>query len=112
MVAMVIMLILAVATVKIEATMFRTNTEAIHMIQLSQEMRAAIQLIARDVRRSGYNDDALSSFLATQAIGSGVTMGDLDANDNASCLQVRYDDLDGNAKNAVYRLSGHCCQFR
>lgn len=104
MVAMVIMLILAVATVKIEAVMFRTNTEAIHMIQLSQEMRAAIQLIARDIRRSGYNDDSLASFLTTQAIDSGVTMGDLDANDNASCLQVRYDDLVGNAKNVVYRL--------
>ena len=104
MVAMVVMLILAVATVKIEANMFRTNTEAIHMIQLSQEMRSAIQLIARDIRRSGYNDDSLASFLSTQAIGSGVTMGALDANNIASCLQVRYDDLDGNAKNVVYGL--------
>ena len=104
MVAMIIMLLLAVAIVKIEANMFRTNTEAIHMIQLSQEMRAAIQLITRDIRRSGYNDDSLASFLSTQAIGSGVTMGGLDANDTVSCLQVRYDDLDGNAKNVVYRL--------
>ena len=104
MVAMVIMLLLAVATVKIEANMFRTNTEAIHMIQLSQEMRAAIQLITRDIRRSGYNDDSLASFLSTQAIGSGVTMGGPDANDTVSCLQVRYDDLDGSAKNVVYRL--------
>ena len=104
MVATAIMLLLAVATVKIESNMFRTNTEAIHMIQLSQEMRAAIQLIARDIRRSGYNDDSLASFLSTQAIGSGVTMGALDADNTASCLQVRYDDLDGNAKNVVYRL--------
>lgn len=104
MVAMVIMLVLAVAIVKVEANMFRTNTQAIHMIQLSQEMRAAIQLISRDIRRSGYNDDSLASFLSTQAISSGVTMGDLDANDIANCLQVRYDDLDGSAKNVVYRL--------
>jgi len=104
MIAMVIMLMLAVAVVKIEANMFRTNTEAIHMIQLSQEMRSAIQLIARDIRRSGYNDDSLAGFLSTQPISSGVTMGSLDANDISSCLQVRYDDLDGNARNVVYRL--------
>jgi prepilin peptidase dependent protein B len=104
MIAMVIMLIVAVVTVQIAANVFRTNTESIHMIQLSQEMRSAIQLISRDIRRSGYNDDSLASFLSTQAISSGISMGDLDTNGTANCLQVRYDDLDGNAKNAVYRL--------
>ena len=104
MIAMLITLIVAVVTVKIEANMFRTNTEAIHMIQLSQEMRAAIQLISRDIRRSGYNDDALASYLSTQAISSGVTMGSLDENNVANCLRVQYDDLDGIAKNVVYRL--------
>ncbi len=104
MIAMVIMMIVTIVTVKIEANVFRSNTLSIQMIQLSQEMRSVIQLIARDIRRSGYNDDSLASFLSTQAIASGVTMGALDANNTASCLQVRYDDLDGNAKNAVYRL--------
>lgn len=104
MIAMVITLVVAVATVQISANVFRTNTESIHMIQLSQEMRSAIQLISRDIRRSGYNDDSLAGFLSTQAISSGVTMGALDANGVASCLRVQYDDLDGNAKNVVYRL--------
>ena len=31
-------------------------------------------------------------------------MGNLDANNVANCLQILYDDLDGNAKNVVYRL--------
>ena len=31
-------------------------------------------------------------------------MGGRDANNIANCLQVKYDDLDGNAKNVVYRL--------
>ena len=104
MIAMVIALMFTVITVKLVANMFRTNTESIHMIQLSQEMRSAIQLISRDIRRSGYNDDSLASFLSTQAINSGVTMGSLDANNIANCLQVLYDDLDGDAKNVVYRL--------
>ena len=104
MIAMTIMMVVALVTVQISASVFRTNTEAIHMIQLSQEMRSAIQLIARDIRRSGYNDDSLAGFLSTQTVNSGVTMGDLDVNDTATCLQVQYDDLDGSARNVVYGL--------
>ena len=99
-----IALIVTLATVSIAANVFRANTQSIHMIQLSQEMRSAIQLISRDIRRSGYIDDSLARFLATEAIASGVTMGGLDANNTANCLQVKYDDLDGNAINVVYRL--------
>ena len=101
---MFIMLMVILGTVQISANVFRTNTESIHMVQLSQEMRSSIQLISRDIRRAGYNDDSLSGFLSTQAIDSGVTMGALDENDVANCLRVEYEDLDGNAKNAVYRL--------
>jgi prepilin-type N-terminal cleavage/methylation domain-containing protein len=104
MISMVIMLVVALATIQISSSVFRTNTESVQMIQMSQEMRSAIQLISRDIRRAGYNDDSLAGFLSSQAISSGITMGTLDANGIANCLQVRYDDLDGIAKNAVYRL--------
>lgn len=104
MVAMVIMLFVGVVTIFLSAGVFQANTKSIHMIQLTQEMRSAIQLISRDIRRSGYRDDSLASFLATEAIASGVSMGDVDVNNIAECLQVRYEDLDGNDKNAIYRL--------
>ena len=104
MVAMLIALIVAVTTVQIAANVFQTSTQSIQMIQLTQEMRSVIQLISRDIRRSGYNDDSLARFLATEAIISGVTMGALDANNTANCLQVQYDNHDGDAKNVVYRL--------
>jgi Tfp pilus assembly protein PilW len=104
MIAMVIMLIVTLAMVQISANVFRTNSEAVHMAQLSQELRSVIQLISRDIRRAGYNDDSLAGFLATQDISSGITMGAVDANDVANCLQIQYEDLDGVAQNAVYRL--------
>jgi len=104
MVSLVIVLIVAAVTIKIEANVFESNGRSINMIQLTQQMRSAIQLISRDIRRAGYNDDALARFLSTQAVSSGVTMGALDANGAANCLQVSYDDLDGSAKNVVYRL--------
>jgi prepilin-type N-terminal cleavage/methylation domain-containing protein len=104
MVSLVIVLIVATVTIKIEANVFESNGRSINMIQLTQQMRSAIQLISRDIRRAGYNDDALARFLSTQGISSGIAMGTLDANGNANCLQVSYDDLDGNARNVVYRL--------
>lgn len=104
MIAMTIMIIVSMVAVQVSANVFRTNSESIQMIQLSQEMRSAIQLISRDIRRGGYNDDSLASYLTTQAISSGVTMGERDDNNTAQCLQVQYDDLGGNAKNVVYRL--------
>lgn len=104
MVALVILLFVAMVTVYLSASVFQANTKSIHMIQLTQEMRSSIQLISRDIRRSGYDDDALSGYLSTEAIASGVTLGVLDANSVADCLRVQYEDLDGDAKNAVYRL--------
>ena len=107
MISMVIMLIVAVATVQIAANVFQSNTQSIHMIQLSQEMRSTIQLISRDIRRAGYNDDALAGFLSTQAIGSGVTMGSVNPYGDIDCLQVQYDELDGSARNTVYRARSY-----
>ncbi len=104
MLAMLIMLIVTISTVQIAANVFQTNTQSIHMVQLSQEMRSVIQLISRDMRRSGYKNDALAGFLSTEAINSGVTMGSLDDNNTADCLQVGYEDSNGDTKNVVYRL--------
>ena len=104
MVSLAILMFIAMVIVFVASSVFRSNAQSIQMIQLSQEMRSSIQLISRDIRRSGYNDDALSGFLTTESIDSGVTMGDLDVNGVADCLQVRYEDLDGLSRNAVYRL--------
>ncbi|NNE04351.1 MAG: prepilin-type N-terminal cleavage/methylation domain-containing protein [Xanthomonadales bacterium] len=104
MISMLIMIIVSFITIYLAAGVFQANSWSIHMIQLTQELRSSMQLISRDIRRSGYNDDALAGFLTTQSITSGITMGTLDANERADCLAVRYQDLDGNEKNAVYRL--------
>ena len=104
MIAMVIMLVFTMVTVEISANVFNSNTRSIQMIQLSNEMRSAIQVISRDIRRAGYNDDALAGLMATQAINSGVTMGAPDVNGIANCLRVQYDDLEGDQQQVVYRL--------
>ena len=107
MISMVIMLVVSVAGVEIAANVFQSNTQSIHMIQLSQEMRSTIQLTSRDIRRAGYNDDALASFLSTEAISSGITMGSVNPYGDIDCLQVQYDELDGTARNTVYRARSY-----
>lgn len=102
MVAMTVTLFVGLAVTSAQVSSLRTNSASINMTQLTQELRSAMQLIARDVRRAGYEDDALSRYLTTQAITSGVTLGTL-VNGQADCLRVRYEDLDGNSRNVVYR---------
>jgi prepilin-type N-terminal cleavage/methylation domain-containing protein len=104
LVAMALSLVIAVITTSFAGNVFKSNTQSIYMVQLSQEMRSAIQLISRDIRRSGYSDDALARYLSSQAINSGVILGELDANGVAGCLQVSYKNLTGGSVNAVYRL--------
>jgi prepilin peptidase dependent protein B len=109
MIALTIMLVVSLAAVQLSASVFGTNTQLIHMTQLTSELRSAIQIISRDVRRAGYDSDALAGFLTTEEVSSGVTMGDdLDDTDDdyvTDCLRVAYDDISsGDEVNAVYRL--------
>lgn len=108
MIAMTIMLVVSMAAVQLSANAFGSNTQLLHMTQLTSEMRATMQMISRDVRRAGYNSDALAGYLTTQAINSGVAMGDPDDSGAADCLQVTYDDISegrsDKTANAVYRL--------
>lgn len=107
MIALTIMLVVSMVAVQFSASVFATNTQLIHMTQLTSEMRSTMQIISRDVRRAGYSSDALAGFLTTQAIDSGITMG-VEVNGAADCLQVTYDDmsesLSGKTANVVYRL--------
>ena len=108
MIALTIMLMVSLVSVQISANVFSTNTQLIHMTQLTGELRSAIQIISRDIRRAGYNADALAGFLTTQAIDSGVTMGTVDDAGAAECVHVTYDDISrgqsGVQANVVYRL--------
>ncbi|MGA9572896.1 MAG: prepilin-type N-terminal cleavage/methylation domain-containing protein [Lysobacterales bacterium] len=108
MIALAISLVVSLATVKLSANVFSSNTQLIHMTQLTAELRSAMQIISRDVRRAGYDADALAGFLSTQAIMSGITVGDVDANGTADCLLVNYDDISeersDQVANVVYRL--------
>lgn len=65
MIAMAIGLILVAAVITLYVSMSGSNIDYLKSIRLNHELRSAMSLIVRDVRRAGYNQDA-----ATESIGA------------------------------------------
>ena len=103
MIAMLIGVGFSIGAIKMFAGAINTSSRSVQMVKLSQELRTAMQLVSRDIRRSGILFDPLANYQATQALTSGMTIGTLSEEGVADCLQVSYQDTTGNIVNAVYR---------
>lgn len=86
MVSIVIGLIVIAGITSLVVATLRANTENMQMTRLTQEMRSVMQLTTRDLRRAGYDQNAVRDF------GSGGSL----SNDFA---QVRAFDSGGNEKD-------------
>jgi prepilin-type N-terminal cleavage/methylation domain-containing protein len=62
MVAMVISLIVSTAMVMLMANTMGTGTQTIQMTRLTQEMRTAMQLITRDLRRANFHSNSAACY--------------------------------------------------
>jgi prepilin-type N-terminal cleavage/methylation domain-containing protein len=62
MVAMVISLIASTAMILLMANTVGSSTQTIQMTRLTQEMRTAMQLITRDLRRANYHSNSANCF--------------------------------------------------
>jgi prepilin-type N-terminal cleavage/methylation domain-containing protein len=98
MVALAIGSMFTLAAVNVMSNALVNSTLIHQMAQLTQEMRSTMQLVSRDVRRSGRTLDPLAAFRATVDINSGLTIG------SSSCLRIQYQADDATDRNAVYRL--------
>lgn len=76
MVAMVISLVVSGSLVMLMANTMGTGTQTIQMTRLTQEMRSAMQLMTRDLRRANYHVGALNCF------------GNIDCNPDTSKIKV------------------------
>lgn len=81
LVAITIGLLVVGAIVSLVVATMRTNTDNMRSVRLTQEMRGAMQLITRDLRRAGFSRNALED------VGAGATANPF--------LDVDYDDDDG-----------------
>lgn len=104
MVALVIGSIFTLSAVTVMSNSLARSSDSVRMVQLSQELRATMNMVSGEIRRSGFDIDPLAYYQSDRAVTSGLTMGTLDGEGNASCLQISYEDKTGATWNAVYSL--------
>lgn len=102
LIAMAVGLIILSAALGMLVSMIKADSENAKAIQLNQELRGAMSLITRDIRRAGANQNAAANATASPPSNpfsvSGSTRLSISANpqgDANSCVTYSYDSNDG-----------------
>jgi type IV pilus assembly protein PilW len=101
LIAMTVSLVATAAMIAMMSNSLGTTTRIIHMTKLTDDMRVAMQMMSRDVRRSSYNANSMLCYANENCAtdGSGLALaGDVVINDAASCFTFLTDrDHDGDS---------------
>jgi type II secretory pathway pseudopilin PulG len=101
MIAMTISLVVTAAMIAMMSNTLGTTARIINMSKLTDDMRVAMQMMTRDVRRSSYNANSMLCYAnddcATDA-GGPVLAGDVTIDDSGTCFTFLTDrDHDGDS---------------
>lgn len=99
LVAMSISLVVTAAMVALMVNSLGTTTRIIKMTKLSDDMRIAMQMMTRDVRRSSYNANSMLCYSNKNCLedGSVIAAGDINI-DGGNCFTFLMDrDHDGDS---------------
>jgi type II secretory pathway component PulJ len=93
LVAMSISLVVTASMVALMANSLSSTARIIHMTKLSDDMRVALQMMSRDVRRSAYNANAALCYGYDEcASEDNITLaGDITISDSGDCLTFLLD---------------------
>ena len=110
MISMVIGLIILAAVIGMFVTMIKSDNDNLKSIRLNQQLRAAMSLITRDIRRAGANKNAAINSFTTPPTNpfsvAGGTRLTIAANQQCilnSCVIYSYDANDGSNELYGYR---------
>ena len=111
MISIVIGLIILSAVIDIFISMIKADNDNLKSIRLNQELRAAMSLIIRDLRRSGYNGSAAATVIA------GTANPFQEMATTATCVIYAYDTnnsgtVDGNSERFGFRLNSGAIESR
>lgn len=111
MISMLIGLIILAAVIGMFVSMVKADNDYLKSIRLNQELRAAMSLITRDLRRSGYNGTASATVIA------GTANPFQEMATTATCVIYAYDVNnnginDGNSERFGFRLNGGAIESR
>lgn len=103
MIALALSALVTSAMVILMANSLGTATRVIHMSQLTDELRNAMSMMTRDVRRANYSANAIFCYGNSQCGASGGVaqqVGDVQIADDGECFAFTLDrNSDGNAAN-------------
>ncbi len=101
LIAMTISLVVTAAMIAMMSNSLGTTTRIIHMTKLTDDMRVAMQMMTRDVRRSSYNANSMLCYANDDCAtdSSGLTLAaDVVINDAENCFTFLTDrDHDGDS---------------
>jgi hypothetical protein len=101
LIAMTISLVVTAAMIAMMSNTLGTTARIIHMTKLTDDMRVAMQMMTRDVRRSSYNANSMFCYANDDCAtdGSALTLaGDVTINDAGTCFTFLTDrDHDGDS---------------
>lgn len=110
MISIVIGLIVLAAVIGMFVTMVKSDNDSLKAIRLNQELRAAMSLITRNIRRAGANQNAAVNSSTTPPTNpfsvAGGTRLTIAANQQGilnSCITYSYDANDGSNELFGYR---------
>ena len=103
MISLALSLLVTSAMVALMANSMGTSTRVIHMSQLTDEMRNAMSMMTRDVRRANYSAKSIFCYGYSKcgfAGGDALQTGDIQIGGGGSCFTFTMDrGFDGNATN-------------
>jgi type II secretory pathway component PulJ len=93
LVAMSISLVVTASMIALMASSLSSTARIIHMTKLSDDMRVALQMMSRDVRRSSYNANAALCYGYDECESEGIVAlaGDITISDSRDCLTFMLD---------------------
>jgi hypothetical protein len=100
LIAMGISLVVTASMIALMANSLGTTARIIKMTKLSDDMRIAMQMMTRDVRRSSYNSNAMYCYANKDCgtDGAAILAGDISINDTNDCFSFLTDrDFDGDS---------------
>jgi hypothetical protein len=103
MISLALSLLVTSAMVALMANSLGTSTRVIHMSQLTDEMRNAMSMMTRDVRRANYSANSIFCYGYSKcgfAGGNAEQTGDIVVGGGGSCMTFTLDrSFDGDATN-------------
>jgi len=105
MIAMSLSLVVTASMIALMASSLSSTARIIQMTKLSDDLRVALQMMSRDVRRSSYNANSMYCYANTNCADDGIvtaagdiTLVDLDSDTVNDCFTFLMDrDYDGDS---------------